>query len=83
MGGAERTARKRRQEQMRQQAAKPAAKPAARGVDKRTVGIIVAVVLLAAAVTGGIVWYPGRQEQDRGANDRGRRAGRARLARTT
>ncbi|UJW35473.1 DsbA family protein [Saccharothrix sp. AJ9571] len=66
MGGAERTARKRRQEQMRQQSAKPAAKPAARGVDKRTVGIIVAVVVLAAAVTGGIVWYQADKNKTEG-----------------
>ncbi|MBN6034216.1 thioredoxin domain-containing protein [Amycolatopsis sp. 195334CR] len=65
MGGAERTARKKRQEQQRQQAAKPTPAPA-RGVDKRMVGVVVAVVVVTAAVVGGIVWYQADKNQTEG-----------------
>lgn len=63
MGGAERTARKRRQQQMGKQAVAKARS----GTDPKRIGIIVAaVVAVAAVVVGGIVWTNASQNETEG-----------------
>lgn len=54
MGGAERSARKRRQQQSA--AARAVAQARGSGPDKRVIAAIVAVVLLAGVVIGGVLW---------------------------
>ncbi|MEU3271344.1 thioredoxin domain-containing protein [Saccharomonospora sp. NPDC006951] len=56
MGGAERTARKRRQEQQRSTGSQVVAKARGTKDTKKIIAVVVAVLVLAGVVIGGIVW---------------------------
>ena len=56
MGGAERSARKRKQAQQRNAGARAVSQARGGGGNRRTIVAVVAVVVLAAVVIGGVIW---------------------------
>ncbi|RZQ62243.1 DsbA family protein [Amycolatopsis suaedae] len=67
MGGAERNARKRKQEQQQRSAgAKAVSKARGGGVNTRMVAAVVGVVVLAAAVIGGVIWTNSSKNETEG-----------------
>ncbi len=66
MGGAERNARKRKQQQTAARSVSQARGTAAGGGNKKVIAISVAVVVLAALVIGGVVWTTSSKDSTEG-----------------